>query len=164
MRTRLTTVMAALLLASATLATGQAAAQEQTAASAPPQTGVFEIGFRGTSVTGDEARDEFLKALREQFYAGQPVDFVSDILEEADLEQVLIERFDMAERNDAPGVFSYSIILREYTEPPEPHSNLVVEGARTTAAMAAGRYGSVLKVSEDGLITFYDHQERIWDI
>jgi hypothetical protein len=51
-----------------------------------------------------------------------------------------------------------------HTEPPEPHSNLVVEGARTTAAMAAGRHGAVLKVSEDGLITFYDRQERIWDI
>ena len=51
-----------------------------------------------------------------------------------------------------------------HTEPPEPHSNLAVEGARTTAAMAAGRFGAVLKVSEDGLITFYDRQERIWDI
>ena len=51
-----------------------------------------------------------------------------------------------------------------HSEPPEPHSNLAVEGARTTAAMAAGRFGAVLKVSEDGLITFYDQQERIWDI
>jgi hypothetical protein len=51
-----------------------------------------------------------------------------------------------------------------HTEPPSPHSNLAVEGARTTAAMAAGRFGAVLKVSEDGLITFYDNQERIWDI
>ena len=51
-----------------------------------------------------------------------------------------------------------------HSEPPEPHSNLAVEGARTTAAMAAGRYGAVLKVSEDGLITFYDQRERIWDI
>jgi len=51
-----------------------------------------------------------------------------------------------------------------HTEAPEPHSNLPVEGARTTAAMAAGRFGAVLKVSEDGLITFYDQQERIWDI
>ena len=51
-----------------------------------------------------------------------------------------------------------------HTEPPEPHSTLAVEGARTTAAMAAGRMGAVLKVSEDGLITFYDQQERIWDI
>jgi hypothetical protein len=51
-----------------------------------------------------------------------------------------------------------------HSEPPEPHSALAVEGARTTAAMAAGRFGAVLKVSEDGLITFYDQQERIWDI
>jgi hypothetical protein len=51
-----------------------------------------------------------------------------------------------------------------HPEPPEPHSSLAVEGARTTAAMAAGRFGAVLKVSEDGLITFYDRQERIWDI
>jgi len=51
-----------------------------------------------------------------------------------------------------------------HTEPVEPHSTLAVEGARTTAAMAAGRYGAVMKVSEDGLITFYDRQEKIWDI
>jgi hypothetical protein len=51
-----------------------------------------------------------------------------------------------------------------HAEPVEPHSSLAVEGARTTAAMAAGRYGAVLKVSEDGVITFYDQQERIWDI
>ncbi|MEO7274684.1 MAG: hypothetical protein ABI211_22060 [Vicinamibacterales bacterium] len=51
-----------------------------------------------------------------------------------------------------------------HPEAPEPHSALAVEGARTTAAMAAGRLGAVLKVSEDGMITFYDQQERIWDI
>jgi hypothetical protein len=51
-----------------------------------------------------------------------------------------------------------------HSEPVQPHSSLAVEGARTTAAMAAGRYAAVLKVSEDGLITFYDRQEKIWDI
>jgi hypothetical protein len=39
----------------------------------------------------------------------------------------------------------------------------VAEGARTTAAMAASRFGPVLKVSEDGLITCFDGG-RIWDI
>jgi hypothetical protein len=39
----------------------------------------------------------------------------------------------------------------------------VIEGARTTAAMAASRFGPVLKVSEDGVITFFD-RERVWDI
>jgi DNA integrity scanning protein DisA with diadenylate cyclase activity len=51
-----------------------------------------------------------------------------------------------------------------HAEPLTPHSSLAVEGARTTAAMSAGRYAAVLKVSEDGLITFYDRQEKIWDI
>jgi hypothetical protein len=37
------------------------------------------------------------------------------------------------------------------------------EGARTTAAIAASRYGPVLKVSEDGMMTFFDG-ERVWDI
>ncbi|MGI9556840.1 MAG: hypothetical protein ACR2N5_02750 [Solirubrobacterales bacterium] len=79
------------------------------------------MGVRITgSLSGDEARDEFLKELRGKFYTGEPVDFVSDILEEAELEQVLIERFEVAESNALPGVFSYALVLREYTEPPEP--------------------------------------------
>ena len=40
---------------------------------------------------------------------------------------------------------------------------VIVEGARTTAAVAAARFGPVLKVSEDGAITLYDG-EKVWDI
>jgi hypothetical protein len=39
----------------------------------------------------------------------------------------------------------------------------IIEGARTTAAMSASRFGPVLKVSEDGGLTFFD-REKIWDI
>jgi hypothetical protein len=39
----------------------------------------------------------------------------------------------------------------------------VTEGARTTAAVSASRHGPVLKVSEDGMITFFD-RGRVWDI
>jgi hypothetical protein len=39
----------------------------------------------------------------------------------------------------------------------------VAEGARTTAAMSASQFGPVLKVSEDGVITFFD-RDRVWDI
>ena len=46
---------------------------------------------------------------------------------------------------------------------PERDTEGVVEGARTTAALAASRFGPVLKVSEDGVITFFDG-ERVWDI
>jgi hypothetical protein len=47
--------------------------------------------------------------------------------------------------------------------PTVPDASLAIEGARTTAAVAAARFGPVLKVSEDGVITFYDH-DRVWDI
>ena len=75
-----------------------------------------------------------------------------------------LARTDGATVMDASGRLLAVGAILLHTEPPEPHSNLAVEGARTTAAMAAGRHGAVLKVSEDGLITFYDQQERIWDI
>jgi hypothetical protein len=39
----------------------------------------------------------------------------------------------------------------------------IVEGARTTAAMTASFFGPVLKVSEDGGITFFDGT-KVWDI
>ena len=45
----------------------------------------------------------------------------------------------------------------------EAQQRSVVEGARTTAALAASRFGPVLKVSEDGVITFFD-RDRVWDI
>ncbi|HSL22825.1 MAG TPA: hypothetical protein VK886_14940 [Vicinamibacterales bacterium] len=50
-------------------------------------------------------------------------------------------------------------ILLHPTVPPE----VIVEGARTTAAVAAARFGPVLKVSEDGAITFFDG-EKVWEI
>jgi hypothetical protein len=47
--------------------------------------------------------------------------------------------------------------------PPSAELEAVVEGARTTAALAASKFGPVLKVSEDGIITFFDG-EKVWDI
>ena len=72
------------------------------------------------SLYGDEARDGFLKELREKFLAGEPVDFVADIVKESELEQVLIEAFELEETAAAPDQFFYRVRLREYTEPPEP--------------------------------------------
>ncbi len=74
------------------------------------------------SLNTDEARDEFLKAVREKFLAGAPVDFVADIVKESELEQVLIEELRMEEVAGDPDGFRYRIVLREYTEPPEPPS------------------------------------------
>ena len=40
----------------------------------------------------------------------------------------------------------------------------VVEGGRTTAAITASRIGNVLKISEDGIISFYSMGRCIWTI
>jgi hypothetical protein len=72
------------------------------------------------SLSSDELRDEFLKEVREKFLAGEPVDFLADIVKESELEQVLIEALDLEERANDPDLFHYRIVLREYTEPPEP--------------------------------------------
>jgi hypothetical protein len=39
-----------------------------------------------------------------------------------------------------------------------------IEGGRTTAAISASRFGNVLKISEDGLISFFRNGRWIWDI
>ena len=72
------------------------------------------------SLNGDEARDDFLKEIRAKFLAGDPVDFVADIVKESELEQVLIEELQLEEVAGDPDHFHYRIVLREYTEPPEP--------------------------------------------
>jgi len=72
------------------------------------------------SLATDDARDQFLKDVREKFLAGDPVDFVADIVKESELEQVLIEELRFEEVADDADMFRYRIVLREYTEPPEP--------------------------------------------
>ena len=81
--------------------------------------GALAVEISG-SLLGDEARDEFLKELREKFLAGEPVDFVADIVGESELERVLIESFELEESAALADTFRYRIILREYTEPPAP--------------------------------------------
>ena len=72
------------------------------------------------SLAGDEARDAFLLEIRGAFLAGEPVDFVADIVSESELERVLIESLEVEEVAGSVDTFRYRIVLREYTEPPEP--------------------------------------------
>ena len=46
----------------------------------------------------------------------------------------------------------------------EEAMNRTVEGGRTTAAIAASRYGTVLKISEDGLISMYRGGQCLWEM
>jgi hypothetical protein len=81
--------------------------------------GALAVEITG-SLAGDEARDAFLAEVRQRFLAGEPVDFVADIVGESELEQVLIEELRLEEVAGHPDAFRYAIVLREYTEPPEP--------------------------------------------
>src|SRR6185436_13721917 len=58
--------------------------------------GALAVEITG-SMSGDEARDAFLKEVRTRFLAGDPVDFVADIVAESELEQVLIEELRVEE-------------------------------------------------------------------
>jgi len=81
--------------------------------------GALAVEITG-SMSGDEARDTFLKEVRTRFLAGDPVDFVADIVGESELERVLIEELRVEEVAGQADSFRYSVVLREYTEPPEP--------------------------------------------
>lgn len=83
--------------------------------------GALSVEITG-SLNGDEVRDTFLKEIREKFLAGDPVDFVADIVKESELERVLIEELRFEEVAGQTNAFRYHIVLREYTEPPEPPS------------------------------------------
>jgi DNA integrity scanning protein DisA with diadenylate cyclase activity len=39
-----------------------------------------------------------------------------------------------------------------------------IEGGRSSAAIGASRFGKVLKISEDGLISFYQNGNHVWDM
>ena len=48
------------------------------------------------------------------------MDFIADIVNESQLEQVLIESLDLEENAASPDECFYRVRLCEYTEPPEP--------------------------------------------
>lgn len=59
-------------------------------------------------------------------------------------------------------VLAFGAILRH--DPGQELSGDGVEGGRTTAAIAASNFGSVLKISEDGLLSFYKAGQCSWEL
>jgi hypothetical protein len=70
---------------------------------------------------------------------------------------------DGATVTDGTGQLISAGAILKHAGDPASEDSLIIEGARTTAAMTASQYGPVLKVSEDGLISFHD-RTKIWDI
>ncbi len=82
-----------------------------------------------------------------------------------DLEPSLLEsiaRMDGAIVLDRAGnLLAFGAILRNDGCGLNPAS---AEGGRTTAAMAASEFGNVLKISEDGVVTYYREGRPVWEI
>jgi hypothetical protein len=57
-------------------------------------------------------------------------------------------------------LLAFGAILRHHVD----SGPLVAEGGRTTAAIASSRHGHVLKVSEDGLVSFYAAGRQVWEL
>ena len=62
--------------------------------------------------------DDFLGKLREMFNAGEPVDFVADILTATEVDKVLVSDLAVGEVAGTPHSFRYAIVLTQHVEPP----------------------------------------------
>lgn len=79
--------------------------------------GPAAIRIEGT-LAGDEARDDFLKEVRDRFKAGEPIDFVADIATATKVEQVLMTDLKVHEVAGSADTFRYAVTLVQHTEPP----------------------------------------------
>jgi hypothetical protein len=71
------------------------------------------------SLATDEARDGFLESVRQMYDAGEPVDFVADIVTATEVFQILIEHISVREVSGTQSPFLYQLGLRQYVPPPE---------------------------------------------
>ncbi len=60
-------------------------------------------------------------------------------------------------------LLAFGAILRNHNDA-HMDSSRPPEGGRSAAAMAASHFGRALKVSEDGIITFFDRGRLVWEI
>jgi hypothetical protein len=114
--------------------------------------GAVEALFHDLLERGMRSKDQFQYLLR-----GKSVlDLAPAVLES-------IARIDGAiVTNRSATLLAFGAILRHQPEPGLDEN--AVEGGRTTAAIAASRYGHVLKVSEDGLVSYYSAGRCIWEL
>jgi hypothetical protein len=85
---------------------------------------------------GDDARDDFLKNVRDMLSKAEPTTFVADINTATDITDVLIEDLQVAEIGDGQS-FRYQLRLRKYVPPPQPPSNDLLDTNILDDAMGA---------------------------
>lgn len=103
-----------------------------------------DMGEIPTSITivgtlqGDEVRDELLEELRKKFVAGEPVPFMADITTETDVQEVIIENFQVTEVAGSANPCQYLIKLKEYIPPPPPPAAITMAEIQTGIDLEAG--------------------------
>ncbi len=74
-----------------------------------------------------------------------------------------LARIDGAVVLDRRGeLLSFGAILRHPVK--GEYSERSVEGGRTTAAIAASRFGNAIKVSEDGMVSYFSQGRCVWEL
>ena len=100
--------------------------------------------------------------MRYRVFSGPPGSGAVSPLEK---ERLLFKEFDSLDgalATDRAGrLLAFGAILRHDAS---ATLGTIAEGARTTAALIASRYGPVLKISEDGVISCFLHGARVWDL
>lgn len=69
--------------------------------------------------SGDDAQ-ETIEKLDEKFRTGGPFSFSADISADSEIEQIVIDDFQLQEIAGKPQRFAFTLVLREYIEPVEP--------------------------------------------
>jgi hypothetical protein len=78
--------------------------------------------------TGEEAM-QFIEKLQEKFRAGAPVDFIADIIADAEIEKMVIDDLQMQDLAGKPDRYAYVLTLREFIEPKEPEDTAVLDAS-----------------------------------
>jgi len=65
---------------------------------------------------------EFIEKLDDKFNQGEAVTFITDIVADSEIEEMLIDDLKLEELAGKPNRFAYVLTLREFIEPLEPES------------------------------------------
>ncbi|HUI82769.1 MAG TPA: hypothetical protein VL240_01015 [Candidatus Binatia bacterium] len=116
------------------------------------QPDLLNHSYLANSADGVTSKDQLHYLLRDK----RILDVPSTVLEN-------IARIDGAVvlSRDA-NLLAFGAILHHHAT--EEALNRTVEGGRTIAAFAASQYGTVLKISEDGLLSMYRSGECLWEM
>ena len=106
--------------------------------------GPVSVLIEGT-LAGDDPENDFLGKVRQMYNAGDPVDFVADIITATHVDKVLVTDLVLREVAGSADTFRYTVVLTQHVEPPPPSTGLgfgdlsdVTAGIAAEAAAAAG--------------------------